>query len=76
MRYTGHVKNGVVVFDGPTCPPDGTVVQVENMSAVAAEPAWGEVLKDLIGSLDGLPKDMAENHDHYIHSATKNGTSK
>jgi hypothetical protein len=25
----------------------------------------------LIGIGNGLPKDMAENHDHYIHGAPK-----
>ena len=28
MSFTGHVENGVVVFDGPA-PPDGTAVRVE-----------------------------------------------
>lgn len=28
MTYTGEVKNGVVVFDGGSVPPDGTKVQV------------------------------------------------
>lgn len=29
MSFTGHVKNGVVVFDEPVTLPEGTAVQVE-----------------------------------------------
>jgi len=29
MSFTGHVKNGVVVFDEPVALPEGTAVQVE-----------------------------------------------
>jgi hypothetical protein len=47
------------------------VVRVEEVAAKAAGANWGEVLKDLIGAAEGLPKDMAENHDHYIHGAPK-----
>lgn len=72
MSFTGHVKQGVVVFDGPARPPDGAVVRVEEVSPVSPEPpTWGEVLKDFIGAVDGLPADLAENHDHYIHGSPK-----
>jgi hypothetical protein len=66
MSYTGRVERGVVVFDGPNRPPDGAVVRVEE-TATPPEPSWGEVFRDLIGTAEGLPEDMAENHDHYIH---------
>ena len=71
MSYTGHVEKGVVVFDGPQRPSDGTAVRVEEVEAVTHKPSWGEVFKDLIGKADGLPEDLAENHDHYIHGAPK-----
>ncbi len=70
MTYAGHVKEGVVVFDGPDRPAEGAIVRVEEASQ-AEKPNWGEVFKDLIGAVDGLPQDMAENHDHYIHGAPK-----
>lgn len=35
--------------------------------------AWSEILKDFIGKAEGLPPDMARNHDHYIHGAAKKG---
>jgi hypothetical protein len=34
-------------------------------------PTWGEVFGDLAGSLEGMPPDLAENHDHYAHGAPK-----
>jgi hypothetical protein len=71
MRYSGHVKKGVVVFDGPARPPEGAAVRVEEAPATGQGPTWGEVFKGLIGSVDGLPEDMAENHDHYIHGTPK-----
>ena len=72
MSFTGQVKQGVVVFDGPARPPDGAVVRVEEvLQTKADQPTWGDVFKDLIGTVDGLPDDMAENHDHYIHGSPK-----
>jgi hypothetical protein len=32
---------------------------------------WGEALTPLAGSVDGLPDDLALNHDHYLHRAPK-----
>ena len=71
MGYTGTVKKGVVVFDGSLRPPEGAAVRVEELSAAVQVPTWGEVFKGLIGAAEGLPEDMAENHDHYIHGAPK-----
>jgi antitoxin (DNA-binding transcriptional repressor) of toxin-antitoxin stability system len=34
-------------------------------------PIWSDVLKDFIGKAEGLPSDMARNHDHYLHGAAK-----
>ncbi len=71
MTYTGKVKDGVVVLDGPSRPPDGATVRVEEVSPTPDQPSWAEVFKDLIGAAEGLPEDLAENHDHYIHGAPK-----
>ena len=70
MTYVGHVQRGVVVFDGPQRPPDGVAVRIEEV-AITEQQNWGEVFKDLIGTVEGLPQDMADNHDHYIHGAPK-----
>ena len=68
MTYTGTVRNGVVVLPPDAKIADGTPVRVE---PVDEPPTWGEVFKDLIGSVEGLPPDMARNHDHYLHGAPK-----
>ena len=63
MPYRGHVENGVVVLDESAGLPDGTQVRVDSVSV----PTLAEQLRDVIGIVDDLPEDMAENHDHYIH---------
>jgi hypothetical protein len=47
------------------------VVRVEEVAPGENHPSWTEVFEDLIGAADGLPEDLAENHDHYIHGAPK-----
>ncbi|MCY3022875.1 MAG: hypothetical protein NTW87_28175 [Planctomycetota bacterium] len=76
--YRGHVANGVVVLDEPVRLPDGAEVRVQPLKRArrkakrrARNPTLYERLKPLIGSLKGLPPDMAENHDHYIHGTPK-----
>jgi hypothetical protein len=71
MTYKGHVEKGVVVFNGPSRPADGVSVRVEEVAPMPDHPSWAEVFKDLIGAADGLPEDLAENHDHYIHGAPR-----
>lgn len=74
MTMRWHIKNGTVVLDEPIKLPDGMDVEVEVRPASnSAEQGstWGEVFRDLAGSVEGLPSDMAENHDHYIHGTPK-----
>jgi hypothetical protein len=71
MTYRGRVKNGVIVLDEPVCLPDGAEVEVSPANEEPPGPTWGEVFKDLIGKAEGLPVDMARNHDHYLHGAPK-----
>jgi hypothetical protein len=42
----------------------------ELTSPAAADTAWA-VLERWSGKAEGLPPDMAESHDHYIHGARK-----
>jgi len=73
MTYTGKVRNGVVVLDDGADLADGTVVRVEPVGKppeVKPETLY-ERLKSVIGIVDGLPPDMAENHDHYLHGLPK-----
>jgi hypothetical protein len=29
--------------------------------------SWGQALMEVAGTVEGLPADYAENHDHYLH---------
>lgn len=66
MTYRGHVENGVVVFDGSHKPPNGTAVEVAIVSPSPPD-SLADTLLEFSGVIKGLPADMAERHDHYIH---------
>jgi hypothetical protein len=71
MSYRGHVKNGTVVFDEPVDLPEGVKVEVG-----LADPAYDfdEFRNGLLrfaGIAEGLPDDIAGNHDHYLHGLPK-----
>ena len=70
VSLTGHVQNGVVVFDEPITLPEGTAVEI----AARTEPKQAthfERFQEIIGAAVGLPEDFAENHEHYIHGTPK-----
>ena len=72
MTYRGRVKNGVIVLDDSAALPDGTEVQIEPVNGEDERgPTLAERLKDVIGIAEGLPPDMARNHDHYIHGTPR-----
>ncbi len=71
MTYRGRVQNGVIVLDAADALPEGTEVEVSPVQDEEEIPSLYERLKDVIGIAEGLPSDMAENHDHYIHGAPK-----
>lgn len=37
----------------------------------AASTSWGNALLEVAGTAEGLPADLARNHDHYLHGAPK-----
>jgi hypothetical protein len=86
MVYRGHVKQGVVVLDDPVTLPEGASVEVAVLEAPgpaateggattaptsANAPSILERLKPLAGAVAGLPRDLAENHDHYLYGRPK-----
>ena len=75
MTLTGTVVNGVVVLNGGAVLPDGTtvevVVQPPPPDAGLAQPTLAERLLRHAGTVPGLPADLAEQHDHYIHGTPK-----
>lgn len=88
MTYIGKVKDGVVVLSKSAELPEGTVVRVlpvkpktRQRKAVRGKPRksrrepW-DTLLELSGKGKGLPKDLAENHDHYFHGTPKRTSKK
>jgi hypothetical protein len=69
MTYHGHVKNGQIVLDAPVPLPDGAEVKVDILSADGPS-IWDKLLA-LAGTAEGLPPDLAENHDHYLYGVPK-----
>jgi hypothetical protein len=71
MTVTGIVSNGVIVLDQPGGLPEGARGEI----VVEQRQPAGETLRDLLlrfaGTFTGLPSDMAEQHDHYIHGTPK-----
>ena len=68
MTYHGHIKDGVVILNDAPFFPDGTEVQVQIMKpAHATTSSLGQRLMKYAGKAEGLPTDLARNHDHYIH---------
>jgi hypothetical protein len=67
-EYYGRVENGVVILEEPKALPEGTLVTV---TPVKVESTLGQRLMEFAGSIEGLPADMASNHDHYIHGTPR-----
>ncbi len=67
MRFVTKVTNGVIVIPSGIKISEGTSVRVEPLP----EETLAKRLKHLIGSVDGLPPDFAEHHDHYVHRTPK-----
>ncbi len=70
MSFTGHVQNGVVVFDPPVTLPEGTAVEVAVREIPGPEanprPTIWDRLKDVVGKAEGLPTDASVKTDHYL----------
>jgi len=70
MVVKGHIVKGSVVLDEAVALPEGAEVRVELVEPTL-RPTLAERFRDVIGKAQGLPSDMAENHDHYLHGAPK-----
>jgi hypothetical protein len=71
MTLQGTVTNGVIVLDQPGQLPEGTRVEVAVKQLPKAASPLGELLLKHAGTAQGLPEDMAEQHDHYLHGTPK-----
>jgi hypothetical protein len=70
MTYRGHIKNGVVVLDQPQELPEGAEVKVE-LAEPAPHPSLWDKLREVAGTVEGLPSDFGRNHDHYLYGTPK-----
>ncbi len=72
MEIEGTVQNGVVVLESASALPDGTRVKVMAPdSGKPAAPTHYDLFHDIIGQAQGLPEDLAKNHNHYIRGGPK-----
>jgi hypothetical protein len=74
-ELTGKVVNGVVILDQPGRLEDGTKVRIqpvsEHLNTEGDSSALREMLLSFAGAVEGLPSDMALNHDHYLYGVPK-----
>ncbi len=70
MELEGVVQNGVIVVDGAVPLPEGTRVKIV-VEMPPRKPTLAERLLRHAGTVPGLPPDLAEQHDHYIHRTPK-----
>ena len=71
MTLEGTVKNGIIVLDPPAQLPEGSRVEVTINQVPKAASSLGEALLKHAGKAQGLPEDMAAQHDHYLHGTPK-----
>jgi len=71
MTLQGTLNSGTIVLDQPAPWPEGTRVEVVVKALEEKKPTLAERLLKRAGTVPGLPADMAEQHDHYIHGTPK-----
>lgn len=70
--YTGYIRDGVVILDEGTPPlPEGTPVRIWPIEGAPENRTLADRFRSVIGKARGLPADLAENHDHYLHGHPK-----
>jgi hypothetical protein len=71
MTLQGTMNNGTIVLDQPAPLAEGTRVEIVVTPLTVSKPTLAERLLKHAGTVDDLPADMAEQHDHYIHGTPK-----
>jgi hypothetical protein len=72
MVAKGKVRGGVVVLEAGASFEEGTDVRVESvLPTTPPKRDLTEALLEWAGGGIGLPEDLAENHDHYLHGLPK-----
>ncbi len=70
MELEGVVQNGVIVPDDATALPEGTRVRISPASTEKPR-SFGERFAQFKGAVNGLPPDLAKQHDHYRMGTAK-----
>ena len=70
MSWRGVVRHGVIELLDGVILPEWMEVEVTPLEVQSEEPL-SDFLMRFAGTIDGLPEDMAKNHDHYIHGTPK-----
>jgi hypothetical protein len=73
MSFTATVENGVIRLPDGVSLPNGAQVRVEPIQLPANE--LTRRLTEIAATVEGLPSDLAAEHDHYIHGTPKRKTS-
>jgi hypothetical protein len=68
MKHTGIVEGGVVKLPGAWM--DGTPVQVETLAPEPGNDLTRRLLA-IAAKTEGLPADLAAQHDHYLYGTPK-----
>jgi hypothetical protein len=78
MTYQGHIEKGTIILDKGPQYPDGTAVVVAlTVVSPPTSPEEKEMgtlydrWQSFIGIAEGLPEDLAANHDYYAHGRPK-----
>lgn len=69
MEMTGHIKGRSIELDDDPGLPDGAAVRIVvcEQRASSGTAALRDTLLRFAGKIDGLPTDLAENHDSYLY---------
>ena len=71
MTALGTVQKGVVVLDAGHSLPEGARVEVLLPEIIRGNPTLAERLLKHAGTVPGLPSDLADQHDHYLHGTPR-----
>jgi len=71
MEYLGRVIDGAIVLDTDAHLQEGAAVRILVLNEAEEPPSLADFFQDVAGKAVGLPEDLAENHDHYLHGLPK-----
>ena len=70
MSYKGKVQNGVLVLPPEAKLPEGEEVEVTPLGKAPTDD-FTDTLVSISRKVSGLPRDLAEQHDHHLYGTPK-----